>query len=646
MANESGNRRRSAKYDKAPERVENAAQAMHYTSSVGVQRGYRPPDGATGRQTPVQQGYPAGQGYTGAMPPVNQPYGYTGAMPPVNGMPAGTPQGYTGMQQAIPPQQAQQTQQMQAQQMQRTQQMQAQQMQAQRMQQTDRIGRENMASTGAYRGFVMPQQPAPKKPPKEKSKAGLVIGILMVVLLLGTGAAFAGKTILDNKRISDKVDPYENLFCPGVFVDGIDLGGMTPEQGMNSVQSQIQRRNDAWSVTLTYQGQTLDTITAPMLRMSVDIGDVLNHAWMQGHTGTKKERYEQMLALEQTPYEAYTATPSGDNSVIDSVLERIRQSIEKAPENAEMTAFDTTQDYPFIFKDEVYGKSLDIQPVIQEIYRKVAIMESGTIELQPQTIEPAVKKADLIKHYMLRSSVYTPIDRHSTDERNDNIRRAFEKINGYVLKAGDKFSFNSVVGERTEANGFKPAIEYAYGEHVMGIGGGVCQASTTLYQAAVCAGLTILNRVPHSDSVSYTEYGKDATVYWGSRKKIDFSFRNSTNEPVYIVAAVEQDPTNRKRLIAKVSIYGADMGDVRYEIEAKEISTIDPPTEPKYIKDTEGTYVKYTDQQKSVSKAREGHIVQSWRLEYTGNVLTEQKELYTDTYEAIPEKIYVGVQTR
>jgi len=180
----------------------------------------------------------------------------------------------------------------------------------------------------------------------------------------------------------------------------------------------------------------------------------------------------------------------------------------------------------------------------------------------------------------------------------------------------------------------------------MGIGGGVCQASTTLYQAAVCAGLTILNRVPHSDSVSYTEYGKDATVYWGSRKKIDFSFRNSTNEPVYIVAAVEQDPTNRKRLIAKVSIYGADMGDVRYEIEAKEISTIDPPTEPKYIKDTEGTYVKYTDQQKSVSKAREGHIVQSWRLEYTGNVLTEQKELYTDTYEAIPEKIYVGVQTR
>jgi len=621
MAKENENRRRSAKYDKAPERVENAAQAMQYTSSVGVQRGYRPPEYGTGRQAPVQAGYP-NPNYTGTVPPVNPYNGYTGSVPPVNGAQAGGNPGYTGMQPPVQPQQAQ------------------------RMQQTDRIGRENMASTGAYRGFVMPSQPAPEKPPKKKGKAGMIIGILLVVCMIGAGATLGGMTILKNKTISDKVDPYDNLFCPGVYVDGIDLGGMTPEQGMNSVQSQIQRRNNAWSVTLTYQGQTMGTINASMLGMSVDIGDVLNHAWMQGHQGTKEERYEQMLALEETPYQAYTAIPSGDNSVIDNEMKRIKQSIDVVPEDAELTAFDTTQDYPFLFKDEVYGKTLDIQPIIDEIYKKVAILESGTIELQPQTIEPSVKKSDLIRHYMLRSSVYTPIDKHSTEDRNKNIRRALEKVNGYVLKAGQTFSFNSVVGERTEANGFFPAIEYAYGEHVMGIGGGVCQASTTLYQAAVCAGLTILKREPHSDSVSYTEYGKDATVYWGSRKKIDLTFRNSTDEPIYIVAAVETDPTNKKRLIAKVSMYGKDMGDIRYEIEAKEISTIDPPSEPKYIKDTEGTYVKYTDQQKSVSKAKEGHIVQSYRLEYTGNVLTDRKELYTDTYEAIPERIYVGVQYR
>ena len=82
------------------------------------------------------------------------------------------------------------------------------------------------------------------------------------------------------------------------------------------------------------------------------------------------------------------------------------------------------------------------------------------------------------------------------------------------------------------------------------------------------------------------------------------------------------------------------------ESETQEVSTIEPPTEPKYIKDTNATYVTYSDQQKSVSKAKEGHIIQSYRLEYTGNVLTNRVELYRDVYEAQPERIYVGVKSR
>ena len=123
-------------------------------------------------------------------------------------------------------------------------------------------------------------------------------------------------------------------------------------------------------------------------------------------------------------------------------------------------------------------------------------MESGAVNLVPQRIDPAVRKADLMQKYMLRSYASTPIDKHSTEDRNNNIRRAFEFINGYRLEPGKTFSFNNVVGERTPENGFYPAIEYVYGEHVEGYGGGVCQASTTLYQAAVCAGLQILTQVP------------------------------------------------------------------------------------------------------------------------------------------------------
>ena len=158
--------------------------------------------------------------------------------------------------------------------------------------------------------------------------------------------------------------------------------------------------------------------------------------------------------------------------------------------------------------------------------------------------------------------------------------------------------------------------------------------------------MTIVSRKPHSDAVNYTEYGKDATVYWNGRRKIDLVFKNNTGEPVYIVAGVQADPSNRKRLIAKVSMYGADMGDVRYEIEAVVTEELEPPAEPEYIKDKKAEYVTYTDQQKSVAKAQKGYVVESYRVEYTGNVVSDRVKLFKDTYEPKAERIYVGVSKR
>ena len=93
---------------------------------------------------------------------------------------------------------------------------------------------------------------------------------------------------------------------------------------------------------------------------------------------------------------------------------------------------------------------------------------------------------------------------------------------------GSKFSFNDTVGPRNFSTGFLPAIEYAYGTEQWGWGGGVCQASTTVYLAAIQSGMTILSREPHSMAVSYTEYGKDATVSDTRGREIDFSFRNES----------------------------------------------------------------------------------------------------------------------
>ena len=119
---------------------------------------------------------------------------------------------------------------------------------------------------------------------------------------IGTGGYFAGSAYLRNKEITEKVEPYNGLFCPGVYVDGINLGGMTPEQALNSVQSQIQQRHDAWTVQLTYNGEQVAEINADMLDFNVDPNGVLNEAWQQGHrTATRNSVTKPCFSWNSSP---------------------------------------------------------------------------------------------------------------------------------------------------------------------------------------------------------------------------------------------------------------------------------------------------------------------------------------------------------
>ena len=496
-----------------------------------------------------------------------------------------------------------------------------------------------------------PQQPwqpaggSGGQPPKRGGhtlRTALVI-VLCVALLAGLGVG--GYYALQQQQLRQYVASFDNVFCQGVYVDGIHLGGMTAEQGIAAVQAQAQQRNDAWSVRLTYQGKLVTEIKASQLNMNVDVYDTLNDAWAQGHTGTVDERRDAMEALMVTPYEGYTAMPGGDTSVIDNTLDSIRNYVYRAAQDAAIVSFDPSKTDPFTFQEEVPGRYLDTEPVKEQLYRMVSTLESGEIALEPVEIAPQVTVEELKKTVELRASAYTSISTTSTEERNNNIRRSFQLISGKVLQPGETFSFNDTVGERTEKNGFYPAIEYANGEHVMGIGGGVCQASSTVYLAAVQAGLQIIKREPHSDQVNYTDYGKDATVYWQYGRKIDLQFKNNTDGPIYMVAAVQSDPNNRKRLIAKVSLYGMSLGDVTYSLETKTIEELEPG-EDIIVQDKKAEYVTYTDQEYVERKARKGYVVESYRVKYVGGVEVERTLLYTDTYEARAKRIYVGVTER
>ena len=518
----------------------------------------------------------------------------------------------------------------------------------------------NTSSQGTFRGYV-PQQTGSQRPaqyavppqnpgwngqrgavmaagpikPKKKSKAWLVV-LITVLALAGIAAAIVtgvevSKDLAEKKRISDKVSPYDNLFCPGVYVDGIHLGGMTPEQAMNSVQSQINQRHDAWKVQLVYEGNVVANINTDTLNMHVDqneLNNLMNNAWLQGHNGTEAERYTQMEALEQNPYVVYTARPSGNTGEIDRILTSLKNQIDKPAKDATVVSFDPTRSYPFTFTAEETGRTLDISPLLEQLYQMVSTMTSGTLELKPTEIYPQVTQADLEDQYAQISMATTPISTRSTEDRNNNIRVCFQRINGYVLQPGKQFSFNKIVGDRTTENGFYPAEEFINDEHVMGIGGGACQASTTVYQAAVTAGLQIINRKPHSDSVSYTDYGTDATVYT-SGKKIDLVFKNNTSEPIYITADVVTDPSNKKRLMTKVCFYGRSLGNVKYTLETELVDTLPNMLAPVYVSDKE-----------SAAKGKDGYIVRSWRVTYVDGKETAREELFTDTYNPKAEKIY------
>ncbi|MCD8390484.1 MAG: VanW family protein [Firmicutes bacterium] len=119
----------------------------------------------------------------------------------------------------------------------------------------------------------------------------------------------------------------------------------------------------------------------------------------------------------------------------------------------------------------------------------------------------------------------------STENRKANVARAAELINGTVIAAGETFSFNDTVGNRTVENGFYTATEYVNGESVEGIGGGTCQVSTTLYSAVLYADLGIVSRTNHEMTVGYVPLGQDATVAYGG---IDFKFKNTSDYPIKI----------------------------------------------------------------------------------------------------------------
>lgn len=459
------------------------------------------------------------------------------------------------------------------------------------------------------------------------------------------------------RALREKCAPYDNCFCPNVSVDGIDLAGMTADEARAAVHAAIDDKR--WTISLVWQDGTPVTdareqpivITDETAGVTFDVEGALSAAWARGHTGSDEERAQDMAALADEPYAGVSAASEVDLTSIEATLNNLAGELYIEPQSAyfdEKTGFDATRTDPFTIQPEVVGRVLDTEGLREQIAELAHDGLSGEVVLTTRALQPAVTAAQLrAERFTLIGEAITPISTTSTEDRNNNIRRAYELINGKVIQPGRKFSFNDIVGQRTLANGFFPATEYVYGEHVEGVGGGVCQASSTIYVATVRANLRIISRRPHSLAVNYTPYGMDATVYWyDSQHKIDFSFSNNTDYPIYITAAVRQNPDNRRRLQCYVCIYGHALGDgVTYDLVTEE-TVLPAPEETEYRRDKNARYVTYKDEEYEYQAAADGMSVESWRVKYVNGVEESREHLYTDVYEPKQQIVYVGTRDR
>ncbi len=465
----------------------------------------------------------------------------------------------------------------------------------------------------------------------------LVIAVSVVVGLLNRQS--------QTQALHAEVNAYNDLYCQGVYVDGIHLGGMTRAEAKDAVQKSAQLKCDEWNVSLvTPNNEYVGEINSYHLGMTVHVDDALNEAWKPGHTGaTVEERKAAMDALLETPYHTSTALPSGDTEAIDRILYEIADSV-YIPATDAVATFDPLLTNPFLITPESVGRYLDVQSIKAQVYDMVSRMESGVITIEPTPLYPAVTAADIQRQTTLIGTHYTAISSTSTPERNENVIRACELINGTVIEPGKNFSFNGVVGPRTKKNGFKIATVYNYGKEEAGYGGGVCQVSSTMYVAAVRANLEIVTRRQHGLIVGYTDLGLDATVNYDG-KKIDFAFRNNTNSPIYIVTKVMRKPKiDKNHDLVICEIYGPALEPgVTYDLIATQVEV--PIPEPTTMPDKKAEHVIYTDETYT-EPGKIGYEVDSYKVKYVNGELVEQTHMYHDSYAAVQPIIYTGVSER
>lgn len=320
---------------------------------------------------------------------------------------------------------------------------------------------------------------------------------------------------------------------------------------------------------------------------------------------------------------------------IDNCLSKIAKNIYIPPKNAQCQ-INSKSEKVFKIDRERTGRQLDYEKIYIEIIDSYLKNDSPSIEIPVIHLEPKISSEFFKKHSNLRADFSTDISSSSVD-RKHNIKNALNSLNKVEILPNQIFSFNETVGRRTEKNGYRTAKIIVDNEFVDGIGGGVCQVSTTLYYASLMAGLDIVEANRHSRQVGYIMPGFDAMVNFGSS---DLRVKNNTGQKITII-------TNYSPSKARIRLFGEDLNGKTYKLVNKISNIVEPMEEIKV--DNKGEYVdkvEFEDESFCLQSGSRGMTIETYRECYQKGRLINSLKLRKDVFKAKNKIVVVGAKKR
>lgn len=461
---------------------------------------------------------------------------------------------------------------------------------------------------------------------KSKKKRGSFIWLMSVSFLAVGLLLFCQFYFGDG--LNDKT-----TFYPNTHINGVDVSGLTKREAEEMVSNKLLSEREQINLTLTAGKQSWN-ITGEDFEVCGAFEEPIAQVLSYGREGNvfQKKKIENKIKSEGLNVNiSYNKLFGG----IDEKLENIISEVEREGSSSKII-FEPDKEKMFSVSDnikEIRVDRVELQKQIDEALEKDL---QATIALPFTEITPEIDGQEMLKQIKLRSSFKTSYATSSAD-RKHNVKKALSCFNGMIVEPGQEVSFNATTGARTVENGYKAANIIVGGVYVSGAGGGVCQASTTLYNALLLSGVEVLQVNHHSLPASYVPLSFDAMVSEGFS---DLVFKNTLDCPIYIKAYGDDSS-------ARVEVYGQPLKEgEKYQTRVEFIKVL-PHSGDKIIPDSSGEYsnkVLYKGEYYRLKYPREGYESKGY-LQHIKNGEVEEKLIRHDFYQPQSGLVVEGTES-